>query len=143
MLICYIAPGRSLTTCMTFDAKSRGLVIINQCPIAQGRYSMAILQLKKITENTMHSKTLIEPPLAAVPVSLKLSPFINYKEVPCYGPSQLPTKVTRIGSEGRRSCQSCQSRINTESKNLQPRWLTLISIALVTAILQTRLSKAS
>ena len=92
----------------------------------------------------MHSKTLIEPSLVAVPASLKLLLFINYKEVPCcYGPSQLPTRVTRIGSEGRRTCQSCQSRINTESKNLQPRWLTLISIALVTAILQTRLSKAS
>ena len=45
----------------------------------------------------MHSKTLIEPSLVAVPASLKLLLFINYKEVPCcYGPSQLPTRVTRM-----------------------------------------------
>ena len=60
---------RSLTTCMKFDAKSRGLVYCESLPIAQGRYPIALLELKNITETVMHSNTLIEPRLAAVPAS--------------------------------------------------------------------------
>ena len=91
----------------------------------------------------MHSEKTAEPPLAPVPASSDFLLLLNYKEVPCSFGSSLPsTKVTKIGSDGRRACQSCRSLTVSESQNLQSPWLMLVPTALVAAILHTRLYKA-
>lgn len=57
---------------------------------------MAVIPFKQIMQVAMHSKTPSEPPLAAVPPSLDLLLFINYKEVPCSSGSSQPSTRVRI-----------------------------------------------